>query len=72
MAFKIALTAGHYKGNVNAIPTYIDPKGTTEWWLNSRIADKIEKLLKDYTLQEIRNNVNNSLFLHKVLIFNSL
>lgn len=53
MAFKIALTAGHYKGNVNAIPTYIDPKGTTEWWLNSRIADKIEKLLKNYTGYEL-------------------
>ena len=53
MAFKIALTAGHYKGNVNAIPKSLDPKGTTEWALNDRIADKVEALLKGYTGYEL-------------------
>ncbi len=53
MAFKIALTAGHYKYNANAIPKSLDPKGTTEWWLNDRIADKVEKLLSAYTGYEL-------------------
>ena len=45
MAFKIALTAGHYQYNVNAIPKSLDPKGTTEWTLNDRVADKVEARL---------------------------
>jgi len=53
MAFKIALTAGHYKYNANAIPKSLDPKGTTEWWLNDRVADKVEKLLANYTGYEL-------------------
>lgn len=53
MAFKIALTAGHYKYNPNAIPKSLDPNGTTEWWLNNRIADKVEALLSAYTGYEL-------------------
>ena len=31
----------------------LDPKETREWWLNDRIADKVEKLLKGYTGYEL-------------------
>lgn len=47
--FKIALTAGHYKYTAGKrCLKALDPKETREWWLNDRIADKVEKLLKDY------------------------
>jgi N-acetylmuramoyl-L-alanine amidase len=46
--FKIALTAGHYKGNPKRCLKSLDPKETREWVLNDRIADKIEKKLKAY------------------------
>lgn len=49
MAYKIALTAGHYKytPGKRCLGT-IDPYETREWVLNDRIADKVEKLLKVY------------------------
>jgi N-acetylmuramoyl-L-alanine amidase len=49
MAFKIALTAGHYRytGGKRCMKK-LDPKETREWVLNDRIADKIEKLLSAY------------------------
>lgn len=31
----------------------LDPNETREWWLNDRIADKVEKLLKGYTGYEL-------------------
>ena len=47
--YKIALTAGHYKGTPGKrCLKALDPKETREWVLNDRIADKIEKLLKSY------------------------
>lgn len=47
--FKIALTAGHYKYTAGKhCLKELDPNKTREWVLNDRIADKIEKLLKDY------------------------
>ena len=47
--FKLALTAGHYMSTPGKrCLKSIDPKETREWWLNDRIADKIEKLLADY------------------------
>ena len=50
MAFKIALTAGHYMNTPGKrCMKKLDPKETREWWLNNRIADKVEKLLKGYT-----------------------
>lgn len=50
MAFKIALTAGHYlKTPGKCCMKKLDPNETPEWWLNDRIADKVEKLLKNYT-----------------------
>lgn len=50
MAFKIALTAGHYMGTPGKrCLKSLDPKETREWWLNDRIADKVEKLLEGYT-----------------------
>ena len=47
--FKIALTAGHYKYTPGKrCLKSLDPSETREWVLNDRIADKIEKLLKNY------------------------
>lgn len=47
--YKIALTAGHYKGTPGKrCLKALDPKETREWVLNDRIADKVEKLLKSY------------------------
>lgn len=50
MAFKIAVTAGHdlYTAGKRCMKS-LDPNETREWWLNDRIADKVEALLKDYT-----------------------
>ncbi len=50
MAFKIALTAGHYLGTAGKrCMKSLDPNETREWVLNNRIADKVEALLKGYT-----------------------
>lgn len=52
--FKIALTAGHYKGTAGKrCMKSLDPNETREWVLNDRIADKIEQLLKEYTGYEL-------------------
>ena len=49
MAYKIALTAGHYRGTAGKrCLKALDPNETREWVLNDRIADKVEKLLKEY------------------------
>ena len=54
MAFKIALTAGHYMGTPGKrCLKKLDPNETREWWLNDRIADKVENLLRDYTGYEL-------------------
>jgi N-acetylmuramoyl-L-alanine amidase len=54
VAFKIALTAGHYMGTPGKrCLKKLDPNQTREWWLNDRIADKVEKLLQEYTGWEL-------------------
>lgn len=54
MSFRIALTAGHYMGTYGKrCMKSLDPNETREWWLNDRIADKVEKLLKNYTGYEL-------------------
>lgn len=54
MAFKIALSAGHGRNTAGKrCLKSLDSKETREWVLNSRIADKIENLLKDYTGYEL-------------------
>lgn len=54
MAFKIALSAGHGKNTAGKrCLKALDPKETREWVLNDRIADKVEKLLKNYTGYEL-------------------
>lgn len=54
MAFKIALTAGHYLGTPGKrCLKKLDPNETKEWTLNDRIADKVEKLLQGYTGWEL-------------------
>lgn len=49
MAYKIALTAGHYKyeAGKRCLKT-LDPNETREWVLNARIADKVAQLLAVY------------------------
>lgn len=47
--FKLALTAGHYMGTSGKrCLKALDPNETREWWLNDRIADKVQKLLANY------------------------
>ena len=52
--FKLAISAGHYldtpgKRCVKAL----DPNETREWWLNNRVADKLEKIRAEYEGIEI-------------------
>ena len=54
MAFKLALTAGHYLYTAGKrCLKSIDPAETREWWLNDRIVDRIQALLADYDGIEI-------------------
>lgn len=53
VAFKVALSAGHYLGNPKRCHKSLDPNETREWWLNDRIADKLEKLLAEYNGIEV-------------------
>lgn len=54
MAFKIALTAGHYVNTPGKrCLKSLDANETREWVLNDRIADKVEKLLQGYTGWEL-------------------
>ena len=54
MAFKLALTAGHYMYTAGKrCDKSIDPNETREWWLNDRIVDKIQKMLAEYDGIEI-------------------
>lgn len=47
MAFKLALNAGHYLGTAGKrCLKALDPQETREWWLNNRIADMVEGLLR--------------------------
>lgn len=47
--FKLALSAGHYYYTAGKrCLKKLDPNETREWWLNDRIADRIEKLLSEY------------------------
>ena len=52
--FKIALDAGHglYTAGKRCLKA-IDPKETREWWLNDRICDKVESMLKAYEGYEL-------------------
>ena len=54
MAFKLAISAGHYlyTSGKRCLKS-LDPNETREWVLNDRIADKIESLLKGYEGIEI-------------------
>ena len=53
--FRIALTAGHYKYTAGKrCLKSLDPNETREWVLNDRIADRVERLLKEnYTGYEL-------------------
>lgn len=51
----IALDAGHYLGTPGKrCLKSIDPGETREWVLNSRIADKVQKILADYQVDILR------------------
>jgi hypothetical protein len=47
--FKLALSAGHYlyEAGKRCLKS-IDTNETREWWLNDRIADRIQVLLSEY------------------------
>lgn len=51
--FKLAISAGHYLGNPKRCHKSLDPNETREWWLNDRIADKLEKNLSEYNGIEV-------------------
>ena len=54
MAFKVALSAGHYLGTAGKrCPRELDPAETKEWVLNDRIVDKLEKILSEYSDIEV-------------------
>lgn len=53
MAFKVALSAGHYLGNPKRCHKSLDPAETKEWVLNDRIADKLENILSQYNDIEV-------------------
>ncbi|MDD6159604.1 MAG: N-acetylmuramoyl-L-alanine amidase [Oscillospiraceae bacterium] len=52
--FRIALGAGHRLGTPgkHCLKT-LDPKETPEWWLNDRVCDYVEELLKNYEGYEL-------------------
>lgn len=52
---KIALDAGHGMNTAGKrCLKSIDPNETREWWLNQRIASKVEERLKDYDVETLR------------------
>ena len=52
--FKLAISAGHYLGTPGKrCDKSLDPNETREWWLNNRVADKLEKMLAEYDGIEI-------------------
>ena len=54
MAFKLVISAGHYLETPGKrCLKSLDPTETREWWLNNRIADKLEKILAEYDGIEI-------------------
>lgn len=53
MAFKVAISAGHYLGNPKRCHKSLDPAETKEWVLNDRIADKLENILSQYNDIEV-------------------
>jgi N-acetylmuramoyl-L-alanine amidase len=47
--YKLVIDAGHFYGTPGRRCTKsLDPNETREWWLNNRIADKLEKILAEY------------------------
>ena len=54
MSFKLALSAGHYlyESGKRCLKS-LDPTETREWWLNDRIADRIQALLSEYEGVEV-------------------
>lgn len=53
--FRLALGAGHGDRTYGKrIPAELDPNRTSEWWLNDRVCDHIEKILSEYDGIEIR------------------
>ena len=47
--FNLAIGAGHGDRTAGKrIPVELDPNNTSEWWLNDRICDHVEKILAEY------------------------
>ena len=54
MAFKVAISAGHYLGTAGKnCHKSLDPAETKEWVLNDRIADKLQNILSEYSDIEV-------------------
>lgn len=55
MSLKIAIDAGHglYTSGKRCLKS-LDPNQTREWYLNDRIADKLEEILKGYNCEVLR------------------
>lgn len=51
--FKLALSAGHWRGTSKGCPAYLDKEKTPEWVLNARICEKLEALLSEYEGVEV-------------------
>lgn len=52
--FKLAFGAGHGDRTYGKrIPAELDPNRTSEWWLNDRVCDHVEKLLAEYDGVEV-------------------
>lgn len=51
--FKLALSAGHWRGTPKGCPEYLDKEKTPEWVLNARICEKLEVLLSEYEGVEV-------------------
>lgn len=55
MAFRLALSAGHYLYTAGKrCLKSLDPNETREWWLNDRIVDRIQVLLAEYNGIEVK------------------
>lgn len=53
---RICIDAGHGLSSYKSCLKSLDPNQTKEWWLNDRVADKLESALKDYDCEVIRTD----------------
>ena len=56
MGIKICIDAGHGLPSYKKCLKSLDPNQTKEWWLNDRIADKLEVTLREYDCEVLRTD----------------